>query len=173
MHSYHTVWLLPYQDWYTCSYTLCQAPLSHMADNCLTHLDHLISDVLSLCLPYYFRYATTPRATLPTMYSRLITKLKVPDDSISRKAFNIPSQTSKNMWCPRQDEFLYKHMYMCMCMYMCIYMYMCFSQWLTLLFVLWIVVAAVRCPLRTGSLLFLLLLLLLLLCSAYQSCSRC
>ena len=58
--------------------------LSRMADDCLTHFDHLISDSLILRLAYYFSCATTPRANLSTVYSRVIMTHKVSDNSIPR-----------------------------------------------------------------------------------------
>ena len=50
----------------------------------LTRFNHLISDGLTLRLPYYFSCATTPRATLPTMCSVMIMRQKVSDNSIPR-----------------------------------------------------------------------------------------
>ena len=85
--------------------------LSGMGNDCLTHLDHLISDSLILHLAYYFSCATTPQANLSAVCSRMImTQIVwyyIASQEWLPKAFIMQSQTSENMWYQRLDYFLY------------------------------------------------------------------
>ena len=108
--------------------------VSRMADDCLTHFDHLILDSLTLHLAFYFSCTTTPQATLLTMCSGMIMRQKVSTNSILRicaQGLDAQSQTSRNMWCPRIDLFLYIHVqFVCKC----IIIYLIMSTVLLLLY---------------------------------------